>query len=151
MKRLLIVCALAALACGRAGAMADDDIIATVSSTDAAKGDYPPEDEETLGVIQESDEDLAAFVQDYISKDSALKGAFFIEERGSGKVLKLSLDTLLRKTSEGPDNSRIVEGVFKAAGGKKCSVLFYIQSAGFGGLDIFKVELKKKEEKPQKK
>ena len=89
------------------------------------------------------EEDLAGFVQDYIGKDISLKGAFLIEDPGSGKVLKLSLESAPRRSEAGPAGSRVMEAVFKAAGGRKYSVLFYLQSAGFGGIDIFRIELKK--------
>jgi len=150
MKKIFIICILAAAACPSVMAMTDDDLLESGISTDAIKGDYSSEDEDTLGIIQESDEDLSAFVQDYISKDSALKGAFFLEEPATGRILKLSLGILAKKTTDGPNNSKIVEAVFKDRAGKKYPVLFYIQSAGFGGLDICKIELKK-EEKPKKK
>jgi hypothetical protein len=157
MKKLFIACALAALACPQARAVQDDDLSDTLLSTDAAKTDYAPDEEEaTQAYIQESDEDLSGFIQDYVKKDTALKGAFFIEDPASRKVLKLSLDTAPKKSSDGPNNTKVLEAVFKDPGGKKYPVLFHIQSAGFGGIDIFKIELKKEakpvqEGKPGKK
>jgi hypothetical protein len=150
MKKIIFLCVLAAPVCLQAGAMTDDDLSEITVSTDTVRSEPPPEEDEALAEIQESDEDLAGFVQDYIKKDAALKGAFFIEEPASGRVLKLNLETVAKKSSEGPNGSRIMEAVFKGPGGKKYSVLFQIQSAGFGGIDIFKLELKK-EEKPKKK
>ena len=150
MKLLLAACMLTALCCQQAAALSDDDLMDAGISTETVTGDEASADEDAQASIQESDEDLAGFLQDYIGKDTALKGAFFIEDRGSGKILKLTLGSVVKKSSEGPDNSRIMEAVFKGPGGKQYSVLFYIQSAGFGGIDIFKIELKK-EEKPGKK
>ncbi|HOW89160.1 MAG TPA: hypothetical protein PL037_02675 [Elusimicrobiales bacterium] len=141
MKTLLIVCILSALPCARAAALVDDDLLDTEISTETA-ADYAAE-EEGQASIQESDEDLAGFVQDYIGKDIALKGAFLLEDTVSGKVLKLSLESAPRRSEAGPAGSRVMEAVFKAAGGRKYSVLFYLQSAGFGGIDIFRIELKK--------
>ena len=157
MKTLFIACALAALACPQARAVQDDDLSDVLLSTDAAKTeDAPEEDETTQAYIQESDEDLSGFVQDYVKKDTALKGAFFLEDPAARKVLKLSLETAPKKSSDGPNNTKIMEAVFKDPGGKKYPILFHIQSAGFGGIDIFKIELKKEtkpaqENKPKRK
>jgi len=148
MKKLTIIFALIALACPRAWALVDDDLGAAALSTDTVKADEGADMDDGQVYIQESDEDLAGFVQDYVKKDTILKGAFFLEEAVSGKVLKLNLETVLNKSSDGPNNSKIVEAVFKDAAGKQYSVLFSIQSAGFGGIDIFKIELRK-EEKPK--
>ena len=125
-------------------------------STDTAKADYTPEDEETQGYIQESEEDLSGFVQDYVKKDSSLKGAFLLEDPASGKVLKLALEAAPKKSADGLNNTKVLEAVFKDSAGKKYTVLFHIQSAGFGGIDIFRIELKKEpkpgqKDKPKKK
>jgi len=151
MKNLLAACVLAALFCPQAAALADDDLLDTDISTETAKSDEAPVEEDAQADIQESDDDLAGFVQDYVGKDSSLKGGFFIEDRGAGRILKLSLESVIKKSSEGPDNARIMEAVFKGPEGKKYSVLFYIQSAGFGGIDIFKIELKQTEPKKEEK
>ncbi len=155
MRTLLAVCVLAALSCPRAAAISDDDLLDAGISTEAVKNEDAAGDEDAQMSIQESDEDLAGFVQDYVIKDSSLKGGFFIEDSRAGRILKLSFERVLKKSSEGADNSRIVEAVFKGPAGKKYSVLFYIQSAGFGGIDVFRIQLKqmepKKEEKPKKK
>lgn len=151
MKKLFIACALAALTCPQARALQDDDLSDSPLSTDTAKTDYAPEeDEATQAYIQESDEDLSGFIQDYVKKDTTLKGAFFLEDPAGRKVLKLFLDTAPKKSAAGPDNTKIMEAVFKDPAEKKYSVLFHIQSAGFGGIDIFKIELKK-ETKPVQK
>ena len=143
MKYMLIICALAAIAVPQARAIQNDDLSELAGSTDAAKADYVSDEDETQGYIQESDEDLAGFVQDYVLKDTALKGAFFLEEPASGKVLKLTLDSVPKKSSEGSANSKILEAVFNGPGGKKYPVLFHVRGAGFGGIDIFKIALKR--------
>ena len=157
MKTVFIICALAALAVPQAHALQDDDLNDSLLSTDTAKTDYAPEEDEAAQpYIQESDEDLAGFIQDYVKKDTALKGSFFIEDPAARKVLKLSLATAPKKSSAGPDNTKVMEAVFKDTAGKRYSVLFHIQSAGFGGIDIFKIELKTgpkpvQEDEPKKK
>lgn len=157
MKKIFIACALTALACPQARALQDDDLNGVLLSTDAARADDAAEEDELAQpFIQESDEDLAGFIQDYVKKDAALKGAFFMEDAAARKVLKLSLETTLKKSSAGPDNTKVMEAVFKDAAGKRYAVLFHIRSVGFGGIDIFKLELKKdaktgREEKPGKK
>lgn len=148
MRRLIIICALVALAAAQAGALADEELIDAALSTDTMKTDEAPYEDDGQAYIQESDEDLAGFVQDYVKKDVILKGSFFLEGAAPGRVLKLNLETVRKKSLAGPNNSKIVEAVFKDAAGKKHTVLFHLQSAGFGGIDIFKIELKK-EEKPK--
>jgi len=156
MKTIFILSALALLA-PSARALQDDDLNDTLLSTDTAKTDYAPEEDESAqAYIQESDEDLSGFVQDYVKKDTALKGAFFLEDAASGKVLKLSLAVAPKSSVAGPNNTKIMEAVFKDPSGKDHAVLFHIQSVGFGGIDIFKIELKKEEKtgreaKPKKK
>jgi hypothetical protein len=155
MNRILAACVLTALFCPQAAAMADDDLLDAEISTETAKAYEAAADEDAQADIQESDEDLAGFVQDYVGRDSSLKGGFFIEDGAAGRILKLSLESVIKKSAEGPDNARVIEAVFKGPGGKKYPVLFYIQSAGFGGIDIFKIALKqaapKKEENPKRK
>ena len=153
MKKIFLGCLFAAVAAAPAAAVQDDDINETaVVSTGPAGGDNGADDEDTAQ-IQESDEDLSSFVADYIGKDTALKGAFFIEDIAAKKVLKLTLVSVPKTVKDGDNHTRIVETVFKDATGKKYTVLFHIQSAGFSGVDIFKIELKteRKEEKPKKK
>ena len=146
MKKLIRLCAIAAsLPCPQARAITDDDLSEAALSTDTVKSDETAEMDETQAYIQESDEDLAGFVQDYIKKDTVLKGAVFLEEPTSGRILKLNLEAVAKKSSDGPGNSKIVEAVFRDASGKKRAVLFYIQSVGFGGIDIFKIEFRKEE------
>ncbi|MBU2575257.1 MAG: hypothetical protein KKH28_14405 [Elusimicrobia bacterium] len=159
MKKIFLMCAASALVPAAlcfaplvplAAAIQDDDLIEPSLSADTVKSDYGAEDEEAQ--IQESDEDLAGFAGDYIKKDTALKGAFFIEDRAGKKILKLTLEAVLEKIADGADNAKIAEAVFKDAAGKKHRVLFHLQSAGFSGVDIFKIELKKEENpKPAKK
>ncbi|OGS08734.1 MAG: hypothetical protein A2270_04060 [Elusimicrobia bacterium RIFOXYA12_FULL_51_18] len=156
MRKLIIVCALAALACPQARALQDDDLAEVSLSTDTTKADYAPEDEEAQGYIQESEEDLSGFVQDYVKKDTSLKGAFLLDAPASGKILKLVMETAPKKSADGPNNTKVLEAVFKDSVGKKYTVLFHIQSAGFGGIDIFRIALKKEtksgqKDKPKKK
>jgi len=136
---------LAALACPQLRAMTDDDLNETAASTDTVKAEEPADADEPQTDIQESDEDLAGFVQDYVQKDTALKGAFFLEDDASGKILKLTLAKVQHRSVGGPANSKTVEAVFKDQAGKKHIVLFRIRSAGFGEIDVFKIELKKEE------
>ncbi|HBB65976.1 MAG: hypothetical protein A2X28_00595 [Elusimicrobia bacterium GWA2_56_46] len=142
-KYALMICVLAAVAVPQARAVQDDDLNEPALSTDAARADYASEEDEALGYIQESDEDLAGFVQDYVQKDTALKGAFFLEDPASGRILKLTLDAAPKRSPGGSDNSKVLEAAFNGPGGQKYQVLFHIRSAGFGGIDIFKIELRK--------
>ncbi len=145
MKRLIILCALTILICPQARATADSELTEAALSTDTAKTDETADIDDAQAYIQETDEDLAGFVQDYVKKDTVLKGAFFLEETVSGNILKLNLETVIKTSSAGPNNSKIIEAVFRDLTGKRRTVLFRIQSIGFGGIDIFKIELKKEE------
>lgn len=145
MRTLLPFLLCAAPLAAPAAALLDDDMADTALSTDTAKGDYAPEDEDAQAQIQESDEDLVGYVEDYIKKDIMLKGAFLLEDLSAKKILRLQVDSVSRTVENGADNSKIVPTVFKDAAGKKYNVLFHLQSAGFSDVDIFKIELKKEE------
>ena len=108
-------------------------------SSDAAQGNSY-EDEQP--VIQESDEDLAAFVTDYLDKDIALKGAFLLEDKATGKVLRLRLVSVDGKIAPGAAGGWMVTAYFKDAADKRFTVLFRVRDGSWGGLDIFKIELK---------
>lgn len=136
----IAACALlaACLACPAAAAFEEEGLPETLVSTDTARNG---EEEEEQPLIQESDEDLAAFVTDYIRKDVQLKGAFLIEDKATGKVLRLELLSVERKAAGGDNGSRAVRAGFKDAAGKKYSALFWVQLGPWGGLDIHKIEL----------
>jgi hypothetical protein len=139
MKRIIFsALAITGLALG-AAAFEDDDLGEQPASTDTAK---PAEEEDYQVVIQESDSDLAAFVRDYITKDSQLKGAFFIENRAKKQVLKLKLVSLGEKSKAAPDGSKTLTAHFEDSSGKSHEVLFSLQSSSFGGTEIVKIELK---------
>ncbi|OGR67637.1 MAG: hypothetical protein A2081_00820 [Elusimicrobia bacterium GWC2_61_19] len=117
----------------------DEGLSETVTSTETAKN-ADEEDDQT--VLQENDEDLAAFVTDYIRKDTQLKGAFFIEEKATRKILKLSLASVDPRPVNGEGGVKKVTAVFKDAAGKKYTAVFHLQNGPWGGLDIFKLEIK---------
>jgi hypothetical protein len=80
-------------------------------------------------------------VSDYIRKDVRLKGAFLIENKATGKVLRLELLSVDRKAAGGDNGSRAVRATFKDAAGNKYSALFWVQLGPWGGLDIHRIEL----------
>ena len=137
MKTVFYALLAACLACPAAAAFEEEGLPETLVSTDTARNG---EEEEEQPLVQESDEDLAAFVTDYIRKDVQLKGAFLIEDKASGKILRLELVSVDRKAA-GENGSRAVRAGFKDAAGKKYSALFWVQLGPWGGLDIHKIEL----------
>jgi hypothetical protein len=137
MKIAIYALLAACLACPAAAAFEEEGLPETLVSTDTARNG---EEEEEQPLVQESDEDLAAFVTDYIRKDVQLKGAFLIEDKATGKILRLELVSVDRKAA-GDNGSRAVRAGFKDAGGKKYSALFWVQLGPWGGLDIYKIEL----------
>ena len=146
--RLLILALFALALALPAGAAYEDDGLsedAPVSTDTVKNGD----DEDSQAMIQENDEDLAAFVTDYIRKDIQLKGAFFIENKADKKILKLELVSVEGKASNGDTGAKKVAATFKDAANKKYSAFFYIQNGPWGGLDIFKIDLKAPQEKPK--
>lgn len=151
MKNMFLACAALTLVSVLPGAapaaVLDEDLAETVLSTEAANGDEAAEDEDARAEIQESDEDLVGYVEDYIKKDIILKGSFLLEDVPAKKVLKLAVDSVSRTVENGPDNTKIVPAVFRTADGRKYNVRFHLRGAGFSGVDIFKIGLKK-EEKP---
>ena len=138
--RFMILAALALCLSGQAAAAYEDEGLPEIpTSTETVRGG---EDEEEQPLIQETDEDLTAFVTDYIRKDIQLKGAFFIEEKSSKKIFKLELAAVEAKAAGGENGAKAVTAHFKDAAGKKLTVIFHLQNGPWGGLDIFKIELK---------
>ncbi len=156
--RFALLAALALCLAGPAAAAYEDEGLPEVPvPTETVKNG---EEEEDLALIQASEEDLAAFVMDYIRKDIQLKGAFLIEDKASKKVLRLELASIEPKAAAGGSRSsgqyssssmplsrdenggRTVAANFKDAAGKKTAVVFHLQNGPWGGLDIFRIELK---------
>ena len=133
----LMACGLAAA--GPAAAYEDEGLPETAVSTDTARG---ADEDDGQADIQQSDEDLPEFVTDYIRKDVQLKGAFLFEEKPSGRLLKLSLVSVAKTPADAPGGVRKITAVFKDAAGKKYDAAFLLQNGPWGGLDIFKIELK---------
>lgn len=137
--RLLILALFAiALAVPAGAAYEDDGLSEGAVSTDTVKNG---DDEDSQAVLQENDEDLSAFVTDYIRKDIQLKGAFLIESAPDKKILKLELVSVTAKAANGENGAKKVEAVFKDAAAKKHTAYFHLQNGPWGGLDIFKIEL----------
>lgn len=143
--RFAILTALTLCLAGPAAAFEEEGLPETVSSTDTAKG---VEEEDDQPLIQENDEDLVAFVTDYIRKDIQLKGAFLMEDKASKKIFRLELAGVEPKASGGETGPRTVKANFKDAARKKFSILFHLQNGPWGGLDIFRLELKASPAKP---
>lgn len=143
MKTLILTALAAGLFCPAiARAEYDEEGLSeAVVSTDTAKGG---DEEEEQPLIQENDEDLADFVTDYVRKDIQLKGAFFMEDKATRKILKLDLSAVATKTTEAEGGAKKLAVTFKDAAKKKFTVLFYLHNGPWGGLDIFKLELKTK-------
>ena len=143
--RFALLAALSLCLAGPAAAAYEDEGLpeAPVSTETVKNG----EEEEDLALIQQSDEDLAAFVMDYIRKDIQLKGAFLIEDKASKKVFRLELASIEPKAAAGENSGKTVAANFKDAAGKKTAVVFHLQNGPWGGLDIFKIELKTPPEK----
>ena len=133
----------AALALALAGpAAASFDEWEPASSQQPAGEAQAGEEDGAQPQLQESGEDLADFVTDYIRKDIELKGAFFMEDKAARKILRLSLLAVGTETSDGGDGARIVTARFRDPGGREVSVLFWLRDAPWGDLDIFRLELK---------
>ncbi len=139
----IIILAVLALGLNRpapaAAAYEEEGLSEAAVSTETAKN---ADEDEDQTVIQENDEDLAAFVTDYIRKDTQLKGAFFLEDKTASKTLKLSLVSVGPKPADGEGGAKLITAVFKDAAGNKFPVVFTLQNGPWGGLDIFKIELK---------
>lgn len=151
MKTFILLALGAGLACAPAYAGPDyeeDGLTEAVVSTETAKGG---DEEEEQPVLQENDADLADFVTDYVKKDIELKGAFFMEDKASKKIMKLELAGVEKKTSEAEGGAKKLAAAMKDTAGKKFTVVFYLHNGPWGGLDIFKIELKAEKTKPAKK
>ncbi|MDO8806137.1 MAG: hypothetical protein Q7R35_17110 [Elusimicrobiota bacterium] len=138
--KLAILAALSLCLAGPAAAAYEDEGLPEAPvSTETIKS---VEEEEEQPLIQENDEDLAAFVTDYVRKDIQLKGAFFLEDKASKKIYRLELAAIEPKAAGGETGAKTVTAHFKDAAKKKFTVLFHLQNGPWGGLDIFKIELK---------
>ncbi len=137
--KFIYLSALALCLSGPAAAAYDEEGLPEApASTETVKG----EEEDDLALIQQSDEDLASFVTDYIRKDIMLKGAFFLEEKASKKVLRLELASIEPAVAGAENGGKTVTAQFKDAAGKKIAAVFHLQNGPWGGLDIFRIELK---------
>ena len=127
----------------------EDGLTEAVVSTDAARG---ADEEDDQPLIQENDADLADFVTDYIKKDIELKGSFLLEDKAARKILKLELAGVENKTTDAEGGAKKLTTTLKDAAGKKYTIIFFLHNGPWGGLDIFKIELKTKAEqaKPEK-
>lgn len=138
--RLALLALLAACAAGPAAAAYEDEGLTEVpASTDTVRNG---DEDDGQPVIQETDEDLAAFVTDYISKDIQLKGAFLIEDKAAKKLLKLELLSVEPKCGGSETGEQTVAAHFKDPAGKRFTVIFHLQNGPWAGLDIFRLELK---------
>ena len=137
MKPLFSTVLALCLAAPAAAAFEDEGLPEALVSTDTLKN----VEEEEEPQVQERDEDLAAFVTDYIRKDTQLKGAFLVEDRASKKIYKLELVTVEPKAPAGESGARTVTGHFKDQAKKKFTALFRVQTGPWGGLDIFRIDL----------
>lgn len=123
-----------------AAAYDEEGLSEAIISSDTAKAEAgDEEDEQTL--IQENDEDLSAFVLDYIGRDIQLKGSFLFDDIKAGKVLKLSLVSVGKKAREAAGGAKTITAVFQEKPGKKYTLVFHLHSGSWGGLDIFKIEM----------
>jgi hypothetical protein len=135
------VCALLALACAAPAAANPDENATETSVSQAADVQAGAgEDEDSQPLIQESSEDLTDFVTDYIRRDIRLKGAFFFEDKASGKVLKLQLSAVEKDTRTDDNGATAVTARFKDPSGAKYTLVFWVQDGAWGGLDISKIE-----------
>lgn len=144
MRRVLF--SLLALACAAPvsatpGERPARDSASTAGAAAAVDGEQQP-------LVQESDEDLTDFVTDYIRKDIQLKGAFFFEDKTSGKVLRLRLSAVEPKIRPGTDGTSAVTARFGDAAGAKHTLVFWVRDGAWGGLDISRIELERSPGKP---
>jgi len=95
-----------------------------------------------LPFVQDSDEDLAALVMDYIRRDTALKGSFLVEDKAAKKVLKLTVVSAEPAAKAAGGGEKTVEAVFRDEAGRKYTLVFRLQAGPWGGLDIYRIELK---------
>ena len=62
--------------------------------------------------------------------------------KASKKIFKLELASIEPKAAGGENGAKTVTAHFKDAAGKNLTVFFHLQNGPWGGLDIFKIELK---------
>lgn len=127
-------------------------LLSQTTSTETAKNlnNLEEESEQPNFFIQESDEDIINFVDDFIKKDIQLKGSFLIEDVSANKILKLKFESISKTLITKEDGTKSVETFFKDSQGKKYTIIFHLIGVQWGGIDIFKIELKQKAKKRKK-
>ena len=139
MKPALVAAIILCLSVPARAAYEDEGLTEAAAPEAAAK---MGEEEDGGALIQEEEEDLAAFVTDYISKDVQLKGAFLLEDKSAGKILKLRFVSIEPEFRAEKNGVMTVAARFRDDEGGKFTVLFRLKNGSWGGLDIFKIELK---------
>lgn len=132
MKEILIAAAM--LLPIRAVAQGND-----MGEPEPSVNEYSQEDGSGV-MIQDSDEDIRNLVEDYIKKDIALKGAFFIEDKSSGKVLSLKF-VAITKTNLPEDGDKTVTAQFHSDGGKFYNLVFLLSGSNWGNMEIQKISI----------
>jgi len=97
-------------------------------------------------MVQDSEEDVLNFVEDYIKKDISLKGSFLIEDKAGKQVLRLKF-LRLKKEVWTEEAARIAAAEFKDSDSRTYEVQFHVTGINWGNLDINKLVLKKTETK----
>ncbi len=109
--------------------------------------------EESGVMVQDSDDDIKSIVEDYIKKDESLKGAFFIEDKKSGKVLSLKYLAVLSVDNLSETEKKVKVQFADPSTGKFRNVFFFMKGSSWGNMDIEKIELEQPAEikKPENK
>jgi len=118
----------------------DDELYISTQTTNEENNDESGEI-----ISQESKEDIINFVEDYIKKDINLKGAFFIEDKISKKILKLNFV----KIKEVIMDEKKVITQFKDSNSKLYEINFFV-SGLWGNLDIIKININKNNSEEKK-
>ncbi len=113
-------------------------------NADNGTAEYPPM------VLQETDEDIIAIIEDYVRKEIRLKRGFFMLNPESNQILKLKFDSINKKVGSDETGKRIVDAVFLDDRSKKYAVEFNLETSPWGGLDISAIILRKAAGKPVK-
>lgn len=131
---LMFVSFSAAYAAGENGS--EDEVYSSTQT-------YSEEGEDAGQVmVQDSEEDVLNFVEDYIKKDVALKGAFLFEDKDAKQLLKLKFSEL-KKTVTQEESAKIAVAEFKDPNSRVYEASFYVTGVNWGNLDISKIVLKK--------
>ncbi|MEW5950354.1 MAG: hypothetical protein GX447_01120 [Elusimicrobia bacterium] len=120
---------------------ADENNYAEAQSAAEAAAESAVSDEDAGVMVQDSDEDIKNIVEDYVKKDESLKGSFLVEDKISGKILKLKYLAVIESKNLNEESKKVKVQFNDPSSGKFRIVSFLLKGSNWGNIEIEKMEL----------